>query len=104
MISGHENFFLPHLSYENLIICEPDIYLSPTAIVYSGYPCVRKKVIDLLFRDAIRRVNIHCLMGNILHQLFQNLFDHVKKTKAKINLKQVKAESTRVIRFYIEEI
>jgi len=103
-VGGHENFFLRKAKNENLIVSEPDIYLSPTAIVYSGYPCPRKKVLDLLFRDVIFSTNIHCLMGNILHQIFQNLFDHVKKTNKSISMKQVKSESSRVIRLFIEEI
>ena len=55
------------------LILEPEILLPVTTIVKS-FPCIRKPYIDMLFKENSKQ-NYACILGTIVHQIFQQLLE-----------------------------
>jgi CRISPR/Cas system-associated exonuclease Cas4 (RecB family) len=65
------------------MIVEPHILIPVTQIVGS-FPCLRETVLKKQFGGAAGNINYPLVLGNIIHQIFQDILECMDFQKSKL--------------------
>jgi len=89
--SSHNNFRLliddneeSHADKASLLIVEPSI-LIPTTKITNAFPCIRKAFLGHQFKSLQGDVNYPLVLGNIIHQIFQQILEKMDFKKETVN-------------------
>ena len=68
----------------SMIIVEPYI-LIPTTQIVTAFPCVRKAFLSNQYKGLAGDVNYALVLGNIIHQVFQDILQKMDFRQSTIN-------------------